>query len=242
MRPTVEYIRERFELFNRRMFGGRLPAIPIRLSNAATYLGQCVSRVSTDADGVRRHTDFELRISTRLDLPRDTVDDTLIHEMIHYFIHYNGLQDTSAHGPIFRSIMHSINVTHGRNLTISHKSTPEERAASHTGGRRAWHVIAVIYFHDKNGDKREVKSDDKSDRAVGIKVLPRTTERIIMYYQRVSSAPQVERVELYLHDNPFFDTYPTSAALRYHSIPLADLLPHLADARPVKVEGDKLRY
>lgn len=212
------------------MFGGRLPAIPIRLSNAATYLGQCVSRVTTDSDGMRRHTDFELRISTRLDLPRDTVDDTIIHEMIHYFIHYNGLQDTSAHGPIFRSIMHSINVAHGRNLTISHKSTPDERTASGSGTPGRWHVIAVIYFRDR------------SDGTVGIKVLPRTAERIAMYYHRVSSAPQVERVELYLHNDPFFDTYPTSAALRYHSIPLTDLRPHLADARPVKVDDDKLRY
>lgn len=214
------------------MFGGRLPDIPIRLSNAATYLGQCVSHVTTDADGVRRHTDFELRISTRLDLPRDTVDDTIIHEMIHYFIHYTGLHDTSAHGPIFRSIMQSINVAHGRNLTISHKSTTEEHAAtsSGTGTRGRWHVIAVIYFRDK------------ADGSVGIKVLPRTAERIAMYYHRVSSAPQVERVELYLHNDPFFDTYPTSAALRYHSIPMADLLPHLSDARPVKVDGNKLRY
>ncbi len=213
------------------MFGGRLPSIPIRLSNAATYLGQCVSHVTTGSDGVRRHTDFELRISTRLDLPRDTVDDTVIHEMIHYFIHYNGLQDTSAHGPIFRSIMQSINVTYGRNLSVSHKTTPEEHAAAPAGGRRVWLVIAVIYFHDT-----------KNDGKVGIKVLPRTAERIAMYYHRVSSAPQVERIELFLHNDPFFDTYPTSAALRYHSIPLADLLPHLTDARPVKVDGDKLRY
>lgn len=213
------------------MFGGRLPSIPIRLSNAASYLGQCVSHVTTDTDGVRRHSGFELRISTRLDLPQATVDDTVIHEMIHYFIHYNGLHDTSAHGPIFRSIMQSINVTYGRNLTISHKSTPEEHASAHRGGRPAWHVIAVIYFNDTDKDGK-----------VGIKVLPRTAERIAMYYHRVSSAPQVRRVELYLHNDPFFDTYPTSAALRYHSIVLADLLPHLLTARPVTVDGDKLRY
>lgn len=212
------------------MFGGRLPEIPIRLSNAATYLGQCVSRVTTGADGVRRHTDFELRISTRLDLPRDTVDDTIIHEMIHYFIHYNGLQDTSAHGPIFRAIMQSINVNFGRNLSVSHKTTPEEHSSSQSVGHRRWHVIAVIYFIDR------------TDGMVGIKVLPRTAERIAMYYHRVSSAPQVERVELYLHNDPFFDTYPASAALRYHNIPLADLTQHLADARPVKVNGDKLSY
>ena len=231
MRPTIEYIRQQFDRFNVLMFGGRLPVIPIRLSNAASYLGQCVSRVTTDASGVRRHTDFELRISTRLDLPRDTVDDTIIHEMIHYFIQYNGLQDTSAHGPIFRSIMQSINVSFGRNLTISHKSSPDEHASAHTGGRRAWHVIAVLHFHETERDGK-----------VGIKVLPRTAERIAMYYHRVSSAPQVKRVELYLHNDPFFDTYPTSAALRYHSISLTDLMPHLSDARPVTIDGDKLRY
>lgn len=228
MRPTVDYIQQRFDLYNRIMFGGRLPRIPIRLSDAKTYLGQCVSRIRIHPDGRREHTDFELRISTRLDLPEATVDDTIIHEMIHYFIHYNGLADTSAHGPIFKSIMHSINTVHGRNLSVSHRSTPVQQEEANS--RPRWHVIAVLHLRDA------------SPGTVGIKVLPRTTERIIEFHRRVSSSPQVSGIDLYLHDAPYFNRYPTSAALRYHLVTLSDLTPHLTTARPIKIHGNTLTY
>ena len=210
------------------MFGGRLPRIPIRLSDAKTFLGQCVSRVITHPDGRREHADFELRISTRLDLPQETVDDTIIHEMIHYFIHYNGLHDLSAHGPIFRSIMQSINTAHGRHLSVSHKSTPEQRAD--TNSRPRWHVIAVLRLRDPDPDH------------IGIKVLPRTTERVIEYYRRVSLATQVTGIELYLHNAPFFNRYPSSAALRYHPASLAEVTQHLSGARRLAIQGSTLVY
>lgn len=251
VRPTIEYIQERFDRYNRQMFGGRLPRIPIRLSDAKTFLGQCVSKIHTHPDGQREHYDFELRISTRLDLPQETVDDTIIHEMIHYFIHYNGLHDISAHGPIFRSIMQSINTVHGRHLTISHKSTPDE----HTGitPRRTWHVIAILHLrttpsrpggnHTSTSTGSGISATTGSNSGtIGVKVLPRTVEKVIMYHRRVSTAPQVERVDLYLHDDPYFDRYPTSAALRYHLADAADILPRLASARPLTITGTTLTY
>lgn len=225
---TLEYIQQKFDHYNRLIFCGRLPRIPIRLSNAKTYLGQCVSRVITLPDGRKEHTDFELRISTRLDLAPDTIDDTIIHEMIHYFIHYNGLHDTSAHGPLFRSLMHSINIAHGRKLTISHRSTPDERASADSAPR--WHVIAILRLNDPDPDK------------IGVKVLPRTTDKIIQYYHRVLAAPQVASIDLYLHSAPFFNRYPVSAAMRYHPASLSEVTPHLADARRLTVEGSTITY
>ena len=55
------------------------------------------------------------------------LEDTIIHEMIHYHILSNQLQDTSAHGKLFRKMMDDINARFGRNVTISHKPTEEER-------------------------------------------------------------------------------------------------------------------
>ena len=43
--------------------------------------------------------------NTRVDLPEREVEDTIIYEMIHYHIGYNWLEDASAHGPLFLSIM-----------------------------------------------------------------------------------------------------------------------------------------
>jgi len=228
MRPTIEYIQQSFDRYNLLLFGGRLPRIPIRLSDAKTYLGQCVSQIRTHPDGRNEHTGFELRISTRFDLPEATVDDTIIHEMIHYFIHYNGLSDTSAHGPIFKSIMHSINTVHGRNLSVSHHTTPKQHEEANS--RPRWHVIAVIHLRDA------------SPGTVGIKVLPRSAEKVIEFYRRVNSAPQVSGIDLYLHNAPYFNRYPTSAALRYHPTQLADITPHLASARPITIQGSTLTY
>lgn len=228
MRPTVDYIQQRFDRYNLLMFGGRLPRIPIRLSDAKSFLGQCVSQIRVHPDGRREHYGFELRISTRFDLPETTVDDTIIHEMIHYFIHYNGLADTSAHGPIFKSIMHSINTVHGRNLSVSHRSTADQQEQANA--RPRWHVIAVLHLCSS------------SPGTVGIKVLPRTTERIIEFHRRALSSPQVSGIDLYLHNAPYFNRYPTSAALRYHLVPLADITPHLTSARPITIHGNTLTY
>lgn len=228
MRPTIEYIRECFDRYNLLLFGGRLPSIPIKLSDAKSYLGQCVSRITTLPDGRKVHSDFELRISTRLDLPLETVDDTVIHEMIHYFIHYNSLPDTSPHGPIFRSIMHGINTRHSRHISISHRSSPEQKAEANS--RPTLHVIAVIRLRTLPADH------------VGIKILPRTAKRVIQFHRQASSSPDVESIDLYLHNDPFFNRYPVSVSLRYHPVTVSELTQHLASARLLTISGDTLSY
>ena len=94
------------------------------------------------------------------------IEDTIIHEMIHYYIGYNRLEDASAHGPLFLSIMNEINRKFGRNLTVSHKSTKEQREQLQDK-RSHYHVIAVVNFHDGR---------------TGIKVLPRVLRSILYYY------------------------------------------------------------
>ena len=127
MKVTVEYLEERFDTFNAMCFEGALPRIPIRLSNARSFVGRLQFRPVRDWLGrIVRREDFVLRISTRFDLPEAEIEDTLIHEMIHYWIALEGLRDTSTHGKIFRAKMKEINALHGRHLTISHKTTPEE--------------------------------------------------------------------------------------------------------------------
>ncbi|NLZ18688.1 MAG: SprT family zinc-dependent metalloprotease [Bacteroidales bacterium] len=127
MTPTVEYLEERFDTFNRMCFDGALPRIPIKLSGARSFVGRLTYRPVRDWRGrVVRHEDFVLRISTRFDLPETEIEDTLIHEMIHCWIAFNGIKDSATHGREFRAKMKEINTLHGRHLTISHKSTPEE--------------------------------------------------------------------------------------------------------------------
>lgn len=224
MKPTIDYIETKFEEFNRQIFGGKLPKLPIELSDAYHFLGQCVFQQRRLPNGLKEYSNFTLRINARVDLPENVIEDVIIHEMIHYLIFWMGLHDTSAHGDIFKAIMASINTAHGRNITVSHRYSAEE-AAQAVSTKRAWHVIAAIYF--------------KSGQA-GVKVLSRNVAKILDYYKAVAAHPEVSEVRLYLHDNPFFNRYPTSGAFRIHDIDKGVLETNLVKARKLKVNGNQI--
>lgn len=194
------------------------------MANASSYLGKCVSRIRRNPDGTIEHYDFHLRFNTSYDLPESVIEDTIIHEMIHYFILYNGLRDSSPHGQIFKAMMKSINTAYGRNLSISHRVTPEQRAAAKTV-KKSWHVIAVISF--RNG-------------VTGFKVVPRVGAKIVDFYHRVSAVSGVRRIELFLHDDPFFNAYPVSFALSYHEIQESELRRYLEKAHRLTVSNGKI--
>lgn len=206
------------------MFGGKLPDLPVELSDASRFLGMCVSKVTRLPDGRQLYSDFKLRINTRIDLPEEVIEDTIIHEMIHYFILYNGLIDTSAHGAIFRALMNSINSTYGRHITIKFSGTSEQREQA-VDSRKRWHVIAVIRFISGH---------------TGVKVLPRVIPKVIDYHNHVSRAPEVEKVELFLHNDPFFNRYPTSASFKVHDIDPETITAHLTGAHRLRVDGKRL--
>lgn len=225
MKPTVTYIEQRFDEFNRQMFGGRLPRIPIELSDAKTFLGLCVSKIRRHTDGRAEHFDFRLRINTRIDLPESEVEDTIIHEMIHYFIGYNGLHDTSVHGAIFKSIMASINRNFNRHLTVSHKGTPEQREQA-VSDRPSWHIIAVM--HHDSGRK-------------SVKVLPRVAPKVVKFAGEIVRCEGIRAVDLYLHNDPYFNRFPTSTALRIFYVEKDVLDTHLKGAHRLVVENGTLR-
>lgn len=224
MKAGIDYVKKKFDEYNAKMFAGRLPAIPIKMSDASTFMGMIVSQVRKRNDGIAEHYSFEMRINTRIDLPENVVDDIIIHEMIHYFIHYNGLQDSSTHGYIFKSIMNGINTAFGRHITISHKTTPEERE-QFVSKKATWHVIALIKF--RNGK-------------TGVKVLPRVIPKVVEFYRRCQMVPEVVEVELHLHNNPYFNRYPTSTALRIYDIDRHEAEEQLINSHPLEVTGDKV--
>lgn len=224
MKATISFIKQKFEEFNRQMFGGRLPDLPVELSDASRFLGMCVSKVTRYPDGREVHSDFRLRINTRIDFPQEVIEDTIIHEMIHYFILYNGLKDTSAHGAIFMAIMNSINATYSRHLTVKFSGTAEQHE-QFVDTRRRWHIIAVVHFRSGK---------------TGIKVLPRVVPKVIDYYNHVRRAAEVQEIDLFLHNDPFFNRYPTSASYRAHDIDAQTLAEHLTGAHRLSVDGSRL--
>ena len=203
------------------MFAGLLPEIPILLSDAKTFLGKCCFKKRKLENGKMEYYDFSLRINTRLDLPEREVEDTIIHEMIHYFIAYKNLEDATSHGPIFQHIMNSINEKYGRNLTISYKSSDEEKEAL-VDKKQHYHVVAVVVFNDGRS---------------GIKVLPRIIPRIVNYYNNISRQKEIAVVRLYMSNDVFFNRYPNSSALKVHYVDAEVIKEHLKGAEVLECDG-----
>ena len=224
MKATIPYVEKKFEEFNRMMFDGKLPRLPIELSNAKTYLGVCIYKRKRMLWGKTVCYDFKLRINTRIDLDEREVEDIIIHEMIHYYIGLNRLEDTSPHGLVFRQLMNGINERFGRHIRISHQPTPEQRMQL-CGTKKRWRVVALVVFKD---GKR------------GIKVLPRVEPKILNYYNMVGKESRVECIKLYMTNDVFFNRYPCSAALRVHYIDRDEAEKHLEGAESMAWEGTKL--
>lgn len=217
MKPTTDYIASKFLEFNIQMFGGKLTMPPIQLSKARTFVGQCAARKRrTLLHGMQLY-DFRLKFSICFDLPEDEWEDTIIHEMIHYYIGVNGLKDTSVHGQIFRKMMEYINKQFGRKLTISHKSTPEQREQIYNA-KKVWHVIALVYFAD--GRK-------------GLKVLPRIWQRIEAYRSTLLRNKSISNIELFMSNDTYFNRFPNSSAFNVVFANEEEFMPHIQQAEPL---------
>ncbi|MBR1941541.1 MAG: SprT-like domain-containing protein [Bacteroidaceae bacterium] len=225
MTPTIPYIEKKFGEFNQLIFAGKLPKIPIVLSDAKTFLGKCVWKKRRGNDGKVEYYDFRLRINTRLDLPETEWEDILIHEMIHYYIGLNRLEDASSHGPLFTHLMKTINERYGRNITVSFKGTAEQREQL-IDQKQRYHVVALMKL--QNGK-------------TGIKVLPRVLPSILKFYNAATVSKEVQSVKLYMTNDIFFNRFPSSAALKVHFVDEAEVLSHLEGAEVQFCDGKSIK-
>ncbi len=202
MEITTNYIAERFQTFNRQMFGGKLTLPRIAVSRAHTLAG-ALSFKRRRVGGKIVKTDFTLRISAEVPMTEREVEDTIIHEMIHYSIASSQCTDTSAHGVLFRRLMNAINERHGRHITISHR--PVVPATGATAAARLSRPVLVATLELRDG-------------RMAFKVLSRNVVSIASYCRQAASAPAVKRVRLYVSENGFFGGFPRSTALKMYPI------------------------
>lgn len=217
---STEYIKKRFDEFNRLCFDGSLPQPTFRLSNVKTYLGQ-MRRQQLPSPWEHRHVRYVLTINTRYQLAPREIEDVILHEMIHYYIMVNGIGDTSAHGPHFRHIMDRINRQYGRDISIS------SRAAHLTDDRpqhRRWQVLCLIRF---------------SSDSLGV-ICPALT-RLSDICRQLQRTPGISSCQWYQSDDPFFDRYPRSRSLRVFRITEAEAHAHLSSAHTMQKVGNQLR-
>lgn len=194
------------------------------LSNAKTFLGLCVSLKRKLANGDIEQYNFRLRFNTRIDLEKELMEDIIIHEMIHYFIGFNKLEDSSTHGVVFKHIMNNINDKYGRHLSISHKVSSIEQE-QYTSNKRIWHVLAIVQFN--NGK-------------TGIKVLPRIEPKIIDFCKVLDKEKNIIEYSLYLTDEPYFNNFPNSTALRVNIVDKDIVSKHITKAKRLMISNGKI--
>lgn len=219
MIPTIAFVQQKFHEFNVQMFDGKLILPPIQLSRARTFVAQCAAKKRRTLFRGTKLYDFRLKFSVCFDLPEREWEDTIIHEMIHYYIGVNGLKDTSPHGMLFRQMMTDINQRYGRNLSISHRSTAEQKEALYSS-RKVWHVIALVSFAD--GRK-------------GLKVLPRIRQRIEAYRTTMLRDQRISNVDLYMSNDTYFNRFPNSSAFNVVLANEQEFMPHIMQAEPLKM-------
>lgn len=212
----------KFDEFNEMCFGGQLPRLPLRLSNARTQLGVFVHPANYPAFLPRGKGECFMKVSVRLDLPEREVEDIIIHEMIHYYIWYKKLRDTSAHGQTFRTIMKGINERHGRNISVRFKSTQDiQDTDTHTRNN----YICVTRWADRQG--------------LYITLCART--RIFEIHDAFSNAGGLLSMEWYWSRDSWFNRIPVSIRPGFRALTQEDFEMHFRNAVPCECDGRVFR-
>ena len=202
MTATVPFIQKAFDRFNVLCFEGVLPAVPIVLTKAGTFLGKMEYKSRRDFFGiVSSHYDFRLKISTGFDLTQEELEDVIIHEMIHYYIAYRNLRDSSAHGETFRRIMETINQKYGWHITVRHHGEPEQNLVRGGSTQCRKHYLCVSTFPDGN---------------MGITVCAST--KIFELYRLLPKYYQITKMEWYGSIDPFFNRFPRANTPKIYQI------------------------
>ncbi len=225
MEITLDYIAQRYHHFNQLCFDGKLAIPPMRLSSARRALGQVRYRKRRRLLGGWCYRDFTFVISALAarDLTAEEVDNTILHEMIHYYILSNQLQDTSAHGRLFRQEMQRINNAIGSHITITHRNESIDEEVQPSTDKRQ-NLVAVVRLQDNTW---------------GVIVTART--RLFQFWEQLHAAPQVREVHWYSTTNPYFNRFPRHRSLKYHPMSATDIRAQLHDALPLIREGNTIK-
>lgn len=215
MRPTLQYIREKFGYYNQLCFDGKLPELTFRFIDRKGCMGRTVCEINP-LSGKRY---FEIQISVRFDLPEEEYIDTLIHEMIHYYIMFYDLKDNGVHGDLFKSIMTRITTTYGVRITIAYNPDPEEQPL----GRYRLHFVCVIGFPDGQ---------------VGFCVIAKN--KVFENWLILENSPQIDFFEWYVSFDPYFEAYSTVVSLRPNIVEKSTLYRHLLTSDKLAKEGNRI--
>ena len=219
MRPTITFLKEKYQYFNELCFNNSLPDITIRLSRSRTTGGNLRYRYTKNAFGVKNFTNPVISISIIYDLPQNVVEDVLIHEMIHYHILVNHLKDTSTHGDIFRGEMERINIVYGRNVTVSLRQVGIDYSQD---TQQKIHFVCV--FKHKDGR---------------IMFAPTTKGSLRTLWKKIETATAITEYKWYVTGNPYFNRYRHVRTLKAYLTVPDIIMPQLSEApRLFYIDGE----
>lgn len=220
MRPTLQYIQEKFEYFNNLYFDGTLVMPPIRLTLRYATMGCTKYRVVNDKNGNLVYSDFSIEISVRRDLPEEEYIDTIVHEMIHYYLLCNNLQDTSPHGILFKTKMNEIMQKYGIRITIAFEPSDEDMVKSITHPR----YVCIIDFKDER---------------TGLAVVAKN--KIFQYWDAILESDDVREVKWYVSDRAIFEKYHTYVSLGCNIVDADKVQHYLTGALELERNGDIIK-
>mgnify|MGYP004627899405 FL=1 len=222
MNLTAEYILARFQFFNKTIFAGKLPPLPIRVGNARRSLGLLTYSRKGNALLGRKNSNFRMTISAYYDLTEVETDDVIIHEMIHYYIAYNNIKDTGAHGRVFRDFMDRINRKYGTHVCISGKVKHTDIVAC--SAPMKWRFVCITELHDGR---------------TGVTVAART--RVFQLWKLLPSVFRIRSCKWYASCNPYFAKYPVSIKPKIYVVQRDELLAHLTGAKELHNDGKTIK-
>lgn len=220
MRPTLEYIKEKFDYYNKLCFDGQLPMPPIRLNWRYGQMGMTKYRSFLSPQGNIHNEDFSIEISIRRDLSEEEYIDTLVHEMIHYYIAFNNIVDNSPHGTVFRQKMDQIIRKYGIKITIAFDPSDE------------YLVNSVTRY-------RYVCVADLEDERMGIAVVARN--KLFQFWETIEKSDGIRKVCWYASNRAIFGKYQVMVSPRL-IIEDADKIHHyLTGAKELVNDGNVIK-
>lgn len=210
MRPTIQYVKMKFDEFNILLFDGMLPSISFVITDSVSYGGLFVCKKSRDASGNWSICDLQIRISKRFDLPEKDLEDIIIHEMIHYYIFYKKIKDNSKHGRIFTQKMKEINDKFNRNVKIS---TTYSKEIFDGDTRMRLHYLCV---------------SELQDGRCGVTVTAKS--RIFDIWNTLPELFQLKKYTWYASFNSYFNRFPKVQKPKIYSVDKKELMDNLENA------------
>ena len=220
MRPTLEFIIDRFKYYNQLCFDGQLVMPPIKLNTRYAQMGVTKRGFVWDENNKTYNIRYSIEISVRRDLPEYEYTDTLVHEMIHYYIMTNNLVDDSPHGTLFRQKMNEITSKYGIRITIAFEPSDEEMIKTRTRQR----FVCVA---------------DADDGHMLVAVVARN--KLFQFWDYIPRMEGVSNVHWYVSDRQIFEKFPVAVSPTLIYIDADKIHHYLTGAHELENTGKEIR-